>query len=149
MAAVLVGTVGDKKLYYVVDSKDPSNDGIIEDADGSTHPIPFFSYIGKTTGIRPLRSSEFHKFLWDEPSENDKRKWMEIFIQKIDEPDKMMLDGVALQDSTGNARKKKTKTEIKANAFIHNNRITNSHGLEFSTKMIVSDSKRTTKDRNI
>jgi hypothetical protein len=148
MASVLVATVGDKKLYYVLDSKDTSNDGIVEDADGTNHPVPFFSYIGKTTGIRPLLSSEFHKFLWNEPSEKDKTKWMEIFIQKIDEPDKMMMDGVAVQDSTGKPRKKKTKTDLKAKSFIDDNRVTNSRGVEFSTKMIRSDIKMSTRDRN-
>lgn len=42
MGAVLVGTAGDKKLYYVVDSRDPSKDGIVEDSDGSTHEVSFF-----------------------------------------------------------------------------------------------------------
>ena len=141
MGAVLVGTAGDKKLYYVVDSKDSSKDGIVEDSDGKTHEVSFFSYIGKTTNIRPLRTSEFHKFLWDEPSEKNKIKWMEVFIQKIDDPDKNLMEGVAIQDSTGKARKKKTKIDRKVNAFIDNNRVSNSSGLQFSTKMVVSDSK--------
>jgi hypothetical protein len=146
MGAVLVGTAGDKKLYYVVDSKDSLKDGIIEDPDGSTHEVSFFSYIGKTTNKRPLRASEFHKFLWDEPEEKDKRKWMEIFIQKLDDPDKNLMEGVAVQDSTGKARKKKTKVDTKVNAFINNNRVSNSSGLQFSTKMVVSDSKRAQKN---
>ena len=146
MGAILVGTAGDKKLYYVVDSKDSSKDGVIEDPDGSTHEVSFFSYIGKTTNIRPLRASEFHKFLWDEPEEKDKKKWMEVFIQKLDDPDKNMLEGVVVQESTGKARKKKTKIDRKVNAFMNNNRISNSSGLEFSTKMVVSDSKRAQQD---
>jgi hypothetical protein len=142
MGAILVGTAGDKKLYYVVDSKDSSKDGVIEDADGNTHEVSFFSYIGKTTNIRPLRASEFHKFLWDEPEEKDKKKWMEVFIQKLDDPDKNLMEGVAVQDSVGKARKKKTKIDRKVNAFTNNNHISNSSGLQFSTKMVVSDSKR-------
>jgi hypothetical protein len=141
MASVLVATAGDKKIYYVVDSKDPAKDGVVEDADGKTHDISFFSYIGKTTNIRPLRSTEFHKFLWDEPSEKDKRKWMETFIQKLEDLDKNLMEGVSMQESTGKARKKKTNIDRKVNAFVNNNRITNSNGLQFSTKMIVSDSK--------
>lgn len=148
MAAVLVATAGEKKIYYVVDAKDSKKDGIVEDTDGSTIEVPFFSYIGKITGIKPLRSSAFHKLLWNEPSEKDRQKWMEIFIQKLDMPDKNLMEGVVLQESTGNARKKKTKTEGQVKAFIDNNRITNSHGLSFSTKMIVSDSKASTVDRN-
>lgn len=142
MGAVLVATAGDKKIYYVIDSKDPLKDGIIEDADGKTHEVPFFSYIGKTTNIRPMRNTNFHKFLWDEPSENNKKKWMETFILKIDDPDKSELEGVAVQESTGQARKKKTNIDRKVNAFVNNNRVNNSSGLQFSTKMIVSDIKR-------
>jgi hypothetical protein len=142
MGAVLVATAGDKKIYYVIDSKDPLKDGIIEDTDGKTHEVPFFSYIGKTTNIRPMRSTNFHKFLWDEPSENNKKKWMETFILKIDDPDKNELEGVAVQESTGQARKKKTNIDRKVNAFVNNNRVNNSSGLQFSTKMIVSDIKR-------
>lgn len=145
MAAVLVATAGDRKIYYVLDEKDSSKDGIVEDADGNNHPVSFFSYIGKTTGLRPLLSSEFHKFLWNEPSGQDKTKWMEIFIQKIEEPDKMLLEGVAIQDSTGKPRKKKVQTELKAKSFMEDNRVTNSHGIEFSTKMIRLDIKRTRK----
>jgi|688.fasta_scaffold151125_3 hypothetical protein len=142
MGAVLVATAGDKKIYYVVDSKDSSKDGVIEDADGKTTEVPFFSYIGKTTGIRPIRSTEFHKFLWDEPSEKNKKRWMETFILKVEEPDKNEMDGVVVQDSTGKARKKKTNIDRKANAFMNNNHISNSYGLQFSTKMILSDIKR-------
>jgi len=149
MASVLVATVGDKKIYYVIDSTDPKKDGIIEDEDGTTREIPFFSYIGKTTKIRPLRNSAFHKFLWDEPSENNRKKWMEIFIEKLDTPDENMLKGVAVQDSTGKARKKKTSIDIKANAFINNNHVINSRGVDFSTKMIVSESKRSSKGGNL
>jgi hypothetical protein len=141
MGAVLVATAGDKKIYYVIDSKDPLKDGIIEDTDGKTHEVPFFSYIGKTTNIRPMRSTNFHKFLWDEPSENNKKKWMETFILKIDDPDKNELEGVAVQESTGQARKKKTNIDRKVSAFVNNNRVNNSSGLQFSTKMIVSDIK--------
>jgi hypothetical protein len=93
-----------------------------------------------------LRATGFHKFLWDEPEEKDKRKWMEVFIQKLDDPDKNLMEGVAVQDSTGKARKKKTKVDTKVNAFINNNRVSNSSGLQFSTKMVVSDSKRAQKN---
>jgi hypothetical protein len=89
-----------------------------------------------------LRASEFHKFLWDEPEEKDKKKWMEVFIQKLDDPDKNLMEGVAVQDSVGKARKKKTKIDRKVNAFTNNNHVSNSSGLQFSTKMVVSDSKR-------
>jgi hypothetical protein len=56
------------------------------------------------------------------------------------------MEGVAVQDSTGKARKKKTKVDTKVNAFINNNRVSNSSGLQFSTKMVVSDSKRAQKN---
>jgi hypothetical protein len=142
MAAVLVATAGDRKIYYVIDSKDPLKDGIVETPDGSTREVPFFSYIGKTTNLKPMLSTVFHEFLWDEPSENDKKKWMETFILKIEDIDKNMMDGVSIQDSVGKARKKKTKIDTKASAFINGGSIGNSSGLQFSTKMILSDSKR-------
>lgn len=146
MASILVATVGDKKIYYVLDSKDSKKDGILENEDGTTVEISFFSYIGKTTKIKPLRSSNFHKFLWDEPSGKNREKWMEIFIEKIDTPNQNMLDGVVIQESTGKARKKKTSIDIKVNAFINNNSVTNSRGLNFSTKMIVFESKKSSKE---
>ena len=84
--------------------------------------------------------------MWNEPEEKDRIKWMEVFIQKLDDPDKNMMEGVAVQESTGKARKKKTKIDSKVNAFINNNHINNSSGLQFSTKMVVSDSKRAQKN---
>lgn len=141
MGAVLVATAGDKKIYYIVDSKDNSKDGVVEDSDGKTNEVSFFSYIGKTTNIRPIKTTGFHRFLWEEPSEKDKKRWMETFILKVEAPDKRELEGAVVQDSLGKARKKKTNIDIKANAFLNNNRVSNSSGLEFSTKMIVSDIK--------
>ena len=96
MKAVLVGGIDDEKLYYLIDSKGSSKDGVLVGPDGRTVMIRFFSWVSQNPGIRKIRNTKFHRFLWDSPVDPSTGKWFDVFIKKSTEIDKSMLDGVVV-----------------------------------------------------
>jgi len=96
MKAVLVGGIDDEKLYYLIDSKGSSKDGVLVGSDGRTVMIRFFSWVSQNPGIRKIRNTKFHRFLWDSPVDPSTGKWFDVFIKKSIEIDKSMLDGVVV-----------------------------------------------------
>lgn len=110
MKAVLVGGVGDDKVYYVIDAVGSSNDGAIVSPDGKVIMIRFFSWASKNPSVRKIRNTKFHRLLWDSPIDPMKGKWFEIFVQKTQEIDKEVLDGVVIKTDlhpSGKTTKKK------------------------------------------
>lgn len=96
MKAILVGGIEDEKLYYVIDAKGSSKDGVLVSPDGRAVMIRFFSWVSQNPGIRKIRNTKFHRFLWDSPIDPSKGKWFDIFIGKSVEIDKSMLEGVVV-----------------------------------------------------
>jgi hypothetical protein len=121
MKAVLVGGIEDEKLYYVIDSKGSSKDGVLVAPDGRAVMIRFFSWVSQNPGIRKIRNTKFHRFLWDSPADPSKGKWFDVFIGKNIEIDKSMLDGVVVT------------TDIKPSQKIIKKKIDNA-GKSMSTK---------------
>lgn len=138
MNKVLIAYVGDSKLYYVVGTKAGEKDGLLVPKDGKPKEVNVFSYLAKTSGITKIASSPFHKFFWDGDSSPEKRTmWKEIFILKIEDIPKEMLDGVVSSD--GKSQKKKAVIDKKAADFMNGNiRIPVNGGL-ISSKMIKSE----------
>ena len=58
--------------------------------------IRFFSWVSQNPGIRKIRNTKFHRFLWDSPVDPSTGKWFDVFIKKSTEIDKSMLDGVVV-----------------------------------------------------
>lgn len=137
MNKVLVAYVGDSKLYYIIGTKPGQKDGLLVDANGKSREVNIFSYLAKTSGITKIAASPFHKFFWDGDSSPDKRTtWKEIFVLKIEDIPKEMLDGVVPSD--GKSQKKKIVVDRKAADFINGDaRIPVKGGL-ISSKMIKS-----------
>jgi hypothetical protein len=82
MKAVLVGSMGDRKLYYILDADISDDDGAVVTSDGRVIMVNFFSLVTKTTGIKRITNTPFHKFLWESPDINIKKLWAETFIKK-------------------------------------------------------------------
>ena len=99
MKAILAGTVGgEQKLYYVIDSKSKTNDGVL--SDGKTQKVVnFWKTASKLTGLKPIKSSNFHKFLWDNElpdGDNDEDRWNRVFINKTQKIPEVLLSGVPI-----------------------------------------------------
>jgi len=138
MNNVLVAYVGDSKLYYVIGTKPGQKDGLLMGKDGNTRDVNIFSYLSKTSGITKIASSPFHKFFWDGDSSPDKRtSWKEIFILKIEDIPKEMLDGVVPSD--GHTQRGKAVLDKKAADFINGNIRIPINGSLISSKMIKSE----------
>lgn len=99
MRAVLVATVGDRKLYYDLDAKDGGEDGALVTSDGRVMNLNFFSFVNKTSGLKKIITTPFHKFLWDAPSENQKKNWVNTFINKETEVNKELIEGIPFKNS--------------------------------------------------
>lgn len=99
MKAILVGTVGgEQKLYYVIDSKSKTNDGVLSDGK-KQKVVNFWKTASRLTGLKPIKSSNFHKFLWDNEfpdGDNDEDRWTRVFINKTQKIPEVLLSGVPI-----------------------------------------------------
>ena len=138
MNKVLVAYVGDAKLYYIVGTSPGEKDGSLVGRDGKSRDVNVFSYLSKTSGITKISSSPFHKFFWDGDSDPKKRAmWKEVFVLKIEDIPKEMLEGVVTSD--GKSQKRKAVMDKKTADFANGNiRILVNDRL-ISSKMIKSE----------
>jgi len=93
MRAVLVGSIGDSKLYYDLDSKDRASDAIVQKQDGSLVVTSFFSLISKSNAIKKIKNTRFHEAIWGGTNSMSKKDWESIFMQKREDvPEAMTTD---------------------------------------------------------
>jgi hypothetical protein len=117
MKAVLVGTVGDDKLYYIIDATANDKDGAIEREDGTVVRIDFMSFSSSARSLKKIRTSPFHRKLWDAPRNMSSGSWYETFISKEKEVDEKMLAGLPVYSALGKDRKKIDKINEKSLEF--------------------------------
>jgi hypothetical protein len=106
MRAVLVGLVSADKLYYVLDAGASEKDGAIEKENGSVIMVDFFPFVATVRGLRKVRSSRFHRKLWDAPKSIASGSWHETFIRKSKAVDEALLDSYPVYSALGKNRKK-------------------------------------------
>lgn len=117
MKAVLVGTVGTDKLYYILDAEPGAEDGALEREDGTVVKVDIISFTSATRSLKKIRTSAFHRKLWDAPRSMSSGSWYETFIAKSKEIDDKMLEGVPTYSALGKDRKKLEKIKKKSLDF--------------------------------
>lgn len=117
MKAVLVGTIGNDKLYYILDAEPGAEDGAIERDDGTVVRVDIISFTSSARGLKKIRTSAFHRKLWDAPRNMSAGSWYEIFITKSKEVDEKMLEGMPTYSALGKERKKTEKIKKKSLDF--------------------------------
>lgn len=98
MKAILVGTINnEKKLYYVIDSKSKDRDGVISDGENSKI-VNFWKTAVRINGLKPIKTSNFHKFFWDNEIDGDEDidRWKRIFVNKNQKIPEHILSGVTI-----------------------------------------------------
>jgi len=97
MKAVLVATVnGEQKLYYIVDSSSKNRDGVLS-TEKDSKVVNFWKTATKLNGLKPIKSSNFHKYLWDNESEDaDEDRWKRIFVNKTQKIPENLLSGIPI-----------------------------------------------------
>lgn len=99
MKAILVATISEeKKLYYIVDSSSKDRDGVLSDEKGGK-VVNFWKTATKLNGLKPIKSSNFHKYLWDNESADpdaDEDRWKRIFVNKTQKVPETLLSGVQI-----------------------------------------------------
>jgi hypothetical protein len=109
MRAILVGSIGDRKIYYDIDAKSRKNDAFVEKPDGSLIPANFFSLISKSNNIKKIKTTRFHQTLWGGPSFIAKKDWESIFIQKTEPMTDAIISGTSIITDLGKEKKTKNK----------------------------------------
>jgi len=102
MKSVLVGKSNNTKIYYVLDANSNNNDGVLVDDVGNIKVINFWEFVSKKSNINKMQHSKFHKFLWNKPTNIEKRKWQSIFITKSLAPDDDLIDSIVVNNDVLN-----------------------------------------------
>jgi hypothetical protein len=118
MKAVLVATIGEDKLYYILDAEPSKKDGAVERADGEVVMVDMIPFISTARGLKKIRTSKFHRKLWDSPRNTGSGSWYETFVEKSKEVDDKMLEGVPTYSALGKDRKKSEKIKQKSLDFL-------------------------------
>jgi hypothetical protein len=118
MKAVLVGGVGSDKLYYVIDADKTEKDGIIEKPNGNTVKVNFMDFVSSCMGLRKIRTSRFHRSLWDMPKSPTSGSWYETFVTKTKPVNEKTLDGAVVLSSVGKNREKIKKKNDSISSFL-------------------------------
>ena len=119
MKAILVGTVGsENKLYYVIDSSSKESDGVYVDHNGPK-VINFWKTTLKLNGLKPIKSSNFHKFLWDneDPNGSDEDRWKRIFVNKTQKIPEHALSGAPIVVDVLKSKMKAKSIDARASEF--------------------------------
>lgn len=119
MKAVLVGGVGSDRLYYLIDSDDQDKDGILEKANGQTINLNFMDFVSSCRGLRKIRTSRFHRSLWDAPVNPTRGSWYETFITKTKPINEKTLDGAVVVSSLGSGKRKSKSISSSIEHHLH------------------------------
>jgi len=117
MRAVLVAAVEDDKIYYDLDAVGNQKDGILVRPDQSMVKIDLIDFSNSCGGLLKIRTSKFHKFLWDGASGKKYETWKKTFFNKEKPVNESLLENVEIYESLGENKKKMQKTDEKAKTF--------------------------------
>lgn len=104
MKSVLVGRSNNVKIYYVLDADSNRNDGIVVDEVGNSDVVNFWNFVNNKSSIDKMQHSNFHKFLWNKPKDEDRKKWQSIFITKTLLPDDDLIDSIVINNDVLNRK---------------------------------------------
>lgn len=92
---ILIGLVGENKLYYLLDEPEPGRDAAIVDSSGNIEFINFLNFISTTNSkISQLKFSNFHSFIWSPDGKEQEDRWERVFVNKTQTVSEQMLTGV-------------------------------------------------------
>lgn len=119
MKAIFVGTIdAEKKFYYVVDAKSKDSDGVISDGETSK-VVNFWKTASKSNTLKPIKSTNFHKFLWDgeHPDGEDEDRWKRVFVNKTQKVSEHMLSGVQIVSDVLKSKMKAKSVNYRISEF--------------------------------
>jgi hypothetical protein len=117
MKAVLVATIdGEKKLYYVLDSRDKNLDGVLVQ-DEKPRVVNFWRTATRANNLVPLRSTKFHEYLWDGASGEDQEVWERIFVKKTQDVGNSFMFGLKISTDVMKSKPKEKSLNARAMEF--------------------------------
>lgn len=96
MKSILVGKLGNNKIYFVVDSRDQNTDCVVKNLVGDTTVTNFWEYVDKNPTMTKMSSAPFHEYLWNGHLSNTSVHWYSVFVSKSLPIENEMLDGVVM-----------------------------------------------------
>ena len=121
MRAVLVGLIGKDKVFYDLDAGRGQKDGILEKENGSTVKFNFLDFAANARNLKKIRSTTFHRFLWDAPRDVLNGAWYESFVAKTRPVKDEMLEKIETHSSLGESRKKIKQKSESIDNFVRTN----------------------------
>ena len=121
MKAVLVGAVSSDKLYYILDAEEFEKDAVLVRPDNSMVKLDLFDFCNSCSGLVKIRTSKFHKFLWDGISYKNSDLWRETFLSKKRPVPESMLFGLDIYSSLGKNKKKIDSVNSRVKNFNNKN----------------------------
>lgn len=118
MRAVLVAMSGDNKVYYDVDAGSADMDGIIERPDGKSTQVDFFAFVTNSRNLKKLRTTAFHRRLWDEPQDRNLESWTNTFVLKLQPINDKLLVDVDMLSSVGKKKNAMRQKDHAAAQFL-------------------------------
>lgn len=132
--AVLIGTISDSKIFYLLDQRDDGKDAALLMNDGRIEYVKLFDFISKNTGISEFKFTPFHQFIWEPDEGEEEDRWNRIFVNKTQNVTESMLVGVDVVNNFGKKNKSRSINN-KADAF---QRMTRSTGMDTSNPLFIS-----------
>lgn len=117
MKAVLVGIIGaEKKLYYIIDTENKNSDGVVDDGK-NPKIVNFWKTAIRQNSLQPIKTTAFHRLLWDGPEDGNRSRWERIFVNKTQNIDKMLLSGVVIVSDVLKSTNKTKSLNERASEF--------------------------------
>jgi hypothetical protein len=95
MKSILVGKIEDSRLYYVADSIDESNDGVIVNSVGDVRLVNFWDCVDNGD-VHKIQNTDFHDYLWNGHKSAKSGHWYSTFVIKSIPVAEELLGGVVI-----------------------------------------------------
>ena len=119
---IFVGNTSEGKLFYNVDANPTEKNAMFVDSADTETPVDLVSFISSNPDINEIRSTPFHKFLWDGADGQMAERWKRVFMNRTQPVDESLIKDVEV--------KKKPKKRLVAQS--KNNQIMAFKSLVFS-----------------
>ena len=119
---IFVGNTGEGKLFYNADANPTEKNAIFIDSQETETPVDLVSFISSNPDMNEIRSTPFHKFLWDGAEGQMADRWKRVFMNRTQPVDESLIKDVEV--------KKKPKKRLVAQS--KNNQIMAFKSLVFS-----------------
>ena len=94
---VFVGHTQEGKLFYNVDANTTEKNALFVDKQEVETPVDLVSFIASNPNMTEVRSTPFHKFLWDGLEGQNADRWQRTFMDRSQPVDESLLKNIEVK----------------------------------------------------